>query len=346
MIISLEALAAAPELDRPRGRARRPAFHQSCGVADRRPRRPRRARRSSPAPSTRKPTRPEITSKRSQTCCRARARRPRPRRARRRGRRSRDCGSSPSSLPTRMTHALAGHRIGVARRPSWTRAQANPDATSRSSGRRPSSASFSRCARSVSAAAGRSCAGTSDQARSSSSSSVRAPARSASHQQPLALEAVGDVLVELGGGIPDVGPVAGAEHVEVELAQPAQGVEVGRQRALAGRDEHRALAEHRVAGEADPAEQQADVVGRVAGRGDRAERAHLLALGRKHHRHIAGARRERLGALGVVGVRMGEHDALDAAAGRGEHGVEVRLVVRARDRPPSRRRRRCWCRRA
>ena len=77
-------------------------------------------------------------------------------------------------------------------------------------------------------------------------------------QQPLALEAVRDVLVELRRGVPDVGPVARAEHLEVERAQRAQRVEVGGQRALAGRMKTLPSPEHGVAREAD--------AGRAAGR--------------------------------------------------------------------------------
>ena len=46
------------------------------------------------------------------------------------------------------------------------------------------------------------------------------------HETAFAVEAVGDVFIELRGGVPDVWAVARAKHREIEVAQAAQGVEV------------------------------------------------------------------------------------------------------------------------
>src|SRR5215218_10801810 len=78
-------------------------------------------------------------------------------------------------------------------------------------------------------------------------------------QPPLAVEAVLYVFVELRPRVPDIGPVAWAEHFEVELPQSTERVEVRGQRALMRGDEHAPLPQHRVAREADaPGGDQAD----------------------------------------------------------------------------------------
>ena len=60
----------------------------------------------------------------------------------------------------------------------------------------------------------------------------------------------------------------------------AQRVHVGGERAAVGRDEGRALAENEVAAEADAVRgEEADVVGGVAGGGERAQAGVLLAVG-------------------------------------------------------------------
>src|SRR5215210_9129382 len=94
-----------------------------------------------------------------------------------------------------------------------------------------------------------------------------------------------DVLVELRARAPDEGPVSGAEHVELELTQPAERAHIGRERALAGRDENAPLAEHGVTCEADPLQEEADTVGRVAGGGEGGEGARRLARARGMHGH-------------------------------------------------------------
>src|SRR4051794_17869144 len=132
--------------------------------------------------------------------------------------------------------------------------------------------------------------------------------RQGGQQALLAVQAVRDVLVELGSRVPDVGAVPGADDLEVELAQAPQGSEVRGHRALARRYEDAARSEHGVTREADPPLHQADVVRRVPGRGERVKRAHLVPLARADDRR-AGELGQRLGALRVVGMAVGEHDA-------------------------------------
>ncbi len=117
------------------------------------------------------------------------------------------------------------------------------------------------------------------------------------------------------------GPCPGQSVVELELAQPPQRVEVGRQRPLPRRDEDGTGAEHGVAREAEAGADQADAVGRVPRGREHAERADLVALAGERDRHP-----EVLGALGVVGVRMGEDDALRIAADGLPHGRQVLVV--------------------
>ena len=122
--------------------------------------------------------------------------------------------------------------------------------------------SFSMCARSVIAANGRTAAGASSQAASSSPSSSVDPGVERRQQLALALGAVGEVLVELRRRVGHLVAVAGADPLEVERAQPAQPVQVLAQPAA---DEHAALAEHDVAGERGAAGDEHEVVVGVAG---------------------------------------------------------------------------------
>src|SRR3954453_22194273 len=69
------------------------------------------------------------------------------------------------------------------------------------------------------------------------------------HDPPLALEAVCDVLVELGVRIFDLRAVAGMDPLEPHGTEAPQPVEVAAQRSAAWRDEHAALAEDRIARE-------------------------------------------------------------------------------------------------
>ena len=82
------------------------------------------------------------------------------------------------------------------------------------SGSRPSSASLSRWAASVTVAAGRRIAGASDQAASSSSSTVRAPRGERGEQRRSRAQAVLDVLVDLRVRVLDERAVAGADQRE------------------------------------------------------------------------------------------------------------------------------------
>ena len=103
------------------------------------------------------------------------------------------------------------------------------------------------CAARVSAAAGRRRAGTSGHA-ASKQLVFGAESRVQRLEEPaFAVEAVGDVLVELCRRVPDHRAVARAQRLEIERAQAAQRVEVRGQRALARGDEDAPLPEHRVA---------------------------------------------------------------------------------------------------
>jgi hypothetical protein len=117
----------------------------------------------------------------------------------------------------------------------------------------------------VSAAAGRSAAGASSQTSSSSASrSVtrgRAPPRAAARGRAGA-RCTRRALLR----VPHHGPVAGAERLEVEPAELFQRLQVAGERTAPGRDEDAALAEHGVAAEEQPAVEEGDVVGGVAGR--------------------------------------------------------------------------------
>ena len=132
----------------------------------------------------------------------------------------------------------------------------------------------------------------------------------------------------------------GAQHLQVERQQPPQRAQIGGQRALAGGDEDAPRPEHRVPGEADAPGEEANAVGRVARRGQRRERADLLALTRQDDRDT-----ERVSALRVVQVGVGEHDA--ARPVRPPSGRPPRAPDRpGRGPPPSRRPHTCSCPRA
>ena len=152
---------------------------------------------------------------------------------------------------------------------------------------------------------------------------MRRPASSACHQPALALHAVRDVLVELGGSVEHDRPVPGADDLDPEHPQPPQRAEVAAQRAGVGIDEDRALAQDGVAREADAARDVGEVVGRVAGRGDGAQWAELLAVldahvgalvARGRHGHAARAPAQLVDGLDVVEVVVRHGDAADPAA--------------------------------
>ena len=147
-----------------------------------------------------------------------RSSRPR-RRARRcgspRGSRSRRSAGTATRAPS--APGLSGHRhprfVGAHHSVRSKRGRSTPG------GSACSSSSLSRCAASVASATGRSCAGTSDQTVSSSSSTVRCPSAEGHDQVVLAVDAVRRVLFELALRVPHGRPVPGAQHVEV-FAQP------------------------------------------------------------------------------------------------------------------------------
>ena len=74
------------------------------------------------------------------------------------------------------------------------------------------------------------------------------------------------------------GPWPGQSKLWVGRPQALEGLQVGRQRAPVGWNEARAVAEHQVTAEADVADQEADVIGRVAGGRHDLEGADALGL--------------------------------------------------------------------
>jgi len=147
---------------------------------------------------------------------------------------------------------------------------------------------------------------------------------------------VGDVLVELVERVPHRRAVAGADDAQRELAQALQRLEV---LAEVLGDEHAALAEHRVAGEARALPHEREVVGRVAGHGVDRERAEASAVAEPHVGRVAAradpraaeplAQREE--PLDVVLVVVRDRDAAGAAASldRRGHTLDVVGDVRA-----------------
>lgn len=94
--------------------------------------------------------------------------------------------------------------------------------------------------------------------------------------------------------------------------QAAKRVEIRRQRALAAPMNTLPLSEHRVAGDEHAAEEEADVVGGLAGRGE-CSNGPTTSPSRAYDRRCADAAGERGGALGVSGWSCREDD-----AGQGE----------------------------
>jgi hypothetical protein len=90
-------------------------------------------------------------------------------------------------------------------------------------------------------------------------------------QALLALETMIDVSGDPLAWLPNRRAVSWAQHVEVALQQPSEGVEVARQGAGVGGNEHAALTQHRVPGEARAAHHQGIMIGRVPGRIERLE---------------------------------------------------------------------------
>ena len=140
------------------------------------------------------------------------------------------------------------------------------------SGRRSSSASLSRWAASVTAAAGRSTCGHVGPCPVEQIVGLAEPVVERGDQQALALEPVVAVLLELRVRLADRRPVARADEVQVEPQQPVQRREVAAQGARIGRDVDAAVAEHGVAAEEDPAGDEGQMIGRVPGRRDHRER--------------------------------------------------------------------------
>ncbi len=190
-------------------------------------------------------------------------------------------------------------------------------------GRRSSSSSLSRCAASVTAAAGRRTAGHVGPHPVEQLVGRAVPASERLDEPPLAVQAVLAVLLELGPRLHHQRPVPWADQLEIDRHQALECGEVAAQRARVGIDEDASVAEHRVAAEQRAVGHERDVVGSVPGRRDRRERADLRAVGDRLRRtlpacrgdrHLADQREQGRDALDVVGVVVGQHDARDPAA--------------------------------
>ena len=137
------------------------------------------------------------------------------------------------------------------------------------------------------------------------------------------VDAVGDVLFELGVGVPHRRPVTRAEHVEVfAQPQPGERKQVPGHRATIRADEDAALPQHRVAGEAGAVGHQGVVVGCVTRSGHGLERSEAHVLAEQHVDRAAPARQRRRVALeqrtdsfGVVVMIVGQHHPSQPAAG-------------------------------
>ena len=165
-------------------------------------------------------------------------------------------------------------------------------------------------------AAGRSSSGTSSHAASSISSTLRAPASRPSQQAALALEPVGDVLVELGRRVVHRRPMAREQHRQVPAAQLAQRIEIPGQGPGIGRDEHAALSQHRVAGQARAAHDERHVVRGVARGAHHLQWPELAPVAQQAVDVAASRRQRRMGEpfshrghrAGMVAVIVGESD--------------------------------------
>ncbi len=124
----------------------------------------------------------------------------------------------------------------------------------------------------------------------------------------LAHQAVLDVFGQLRRRVGDPGAVPRGDQVEVLRLQEGERIHVGGEGAAAGRDDGRAEAEDEVAGEADAAGEEGDVVGRVPGRRHRQQAEVLLAVLGEDDLDL-----QLLGARRVVGVGMGQQHAPDPA---------------------------------
>ena len=210
----------------------------------------------------------------------------------------------------------------------------------------------------MTAAAGRRAGGASSHAASSSSSSSRSPSSSAASSCARARGGARRTRRAWPRGSHTGGPWPGQITRSGELAQAPQRRRGSSPRSLG--DEHAALAEHRVAGEARAAGHEDEVVGargraRSGPRAGRSDRRRRAARRRRSGAPPTGGRpsrsRSASSALDVVAVVVRERDPAGAAArlDRGGDRVEVLGERRARDRPPTPgrgRRPTCWCRTA
>ncbi len=175
---------------------------------------------------------------------------------------------------------------------------------------------------------------------------MRRPGVQRQDQAVFAVDPMRDVLLELLARVPHDLAVARQQHVEV-LAQPQarQRQQVAGHRAGMRRDQHAAVSEHGVAGEARALGDQRVVVGRVPGRVNGLERPEADALGELHVSASASGRKrrrmyfeQRLDRRRVIGVIVRQHDAAEAAArlDRRDQPAQVLVLQRARVDDPRR----------
>ena len=159
-------------------------------------------------------------------------------------------------------------------------------------------------------------------------------------QTVFAVDAVGEVVLELRLRLPHRRTVPGTQHVEV-LAhlQARERQQVAGHRAAVGTDEHAAVTQHRVAREARARSHEREVVGGVPRRGDGLERAEARALAEQHI-HRPASRRQRRGMalqqptrrFAVVVMIVRQHHAAEPAAAvdRGAQPGQMLLLQRPR----------------
>ena len=116
--------------------------------------------------------------------------------------------------------------------------------------------------------------------------------------------------------------MAGAQAREAERAQAPQAVQVAAERTAVRRDEHAALAEHRVAREGGVAGDEHEVVGGMPGHVQDRERPEAVAVGQddvggvahRPDRRVAERRPQRPDACDVIRMVVRERDAARTAA--------------------------------
>jgi hypothetical protein len=105
-----------------------------------------------------------------------------------------------------------------------------------------------------------------------------APRLERGDQPALAVESVLDVLIDLGPRIGHDRAVAREDDLELAGAQPEEPVQIRRECAGIGRNEHASLAQDRIARKGGRPSDERKVVGRVTGDRDRLERSEARAV--------------------------------------------------------------------